>query len=172
MDTAQEARGRSVPLAWALPAWRGWPSVRDSAIAAATTVIAVAAAYGEAHPTDPRAYFTGGHHLPHTPDAALLLVAAGGAVLAWRHLYPRAVLACSTAAVVRCRRTVDLRHAAVLDDQSARNDERCQFSVAKFVQQAENVAVNRLAPNALARSKVAAHAGDVDARVECGCVER
>jgi signal transduction histidine kinase len=100
MDTAQEARGRRVRLAWALPPWRGRPSVRDAAIAAAVTVIAVAAAYGEAHPTDPRAYFTGGHHLPHTPNAALLLVAAAGAVLAWRHLYPRAVLACSIAAVV------------------------------------------------------------------------
>jgi signal transduction histidine kinase len=76
------------------------PPLRDAAIAAALTVIAVVAAYGEAHPTDPRAYFTGGHHLPHTPNAALLLVAAAGVVLAWRHRYPRAVLACSTAAVV------------------------------------------------------------------------
>jgi signal transduction histidine kinase len=100
MDIAQESRGRRVPLAWAPPPRRGWPSVRDAAIAAALTVIAVAAAYGEAHPPDPRAYFTGSHHLPHTPNAALLLVAAAGAVLAWRHLYPRTVLVCSTAAVV------------------------------------------------------------------------
>jgi signal transduction histidine kinase len=76
------------------------PSRRDAAIAAALTVIAVAAAYGEAHPTNPQAYFTGGEHLPHMPDAALLLVVAAGAVLAWRRLYPRAVLCCSTAAVV------------------------------------------------------------------------
>jgi signal transduction histidine kinase len=100
MDTAQETRGRRAPLTWALPPRGGRPSVRDAAIAAALTVIAVAAAYGEAHPTDPSAYFTHGHHLPHTPDAALLLVAAAGAVLAWRHRYPRTVLACSTAAVV------------------------------------------------------------------------
>jgi signal transduction histidine kinase len=100
MGTAQESHGRSVLSAWALPLRRGWPSVRDAVIAAALTVIAVAASYGEAHPTDPRAYFTGGHHLPHTPNAALLLVAAAGTVLVWRHLYPRAVLACSTAAVV------------------------------------------------------------------------
>lgn len=100
MDIARESRGRPARLAWALPPWRGWPSVRDAATAGVVTVIAVAAAYAEAHPTDPRAYFTGGHHLPHTPSAALLLVAAAGAVLAWRHLYPRAVLVCSTVAVV------------------------------------------------------------------------
>ena len=64
------------------------------------TVIAVVAAYGEAHPSTPGTYFTGQHHLPHTPDAALLLVAAAGAVLAWRHRYPRLVLCASTAAVV------------------------------------------------------------------------
>jgi signal transduction histidine kinase len=64
------------------------------------TVIAVVAAYGEAHPSTPGTYFTGPHHLPDTPDAALLLVAAAGAVLAWRHRYPRLVLCASTAAVV------------------------------------------------------------------------
>jgi signal transduction histidine kinase len=64
------------------------------------TVIAVVAAYGEAHPSTPGTYFTGSHHLPRTPDAALLLVAAAGAVLAWRHRYPRLVLCASTAAVV------------------------------------------------------------------------
>ncbi|HMD94036.1 MAG TPA: sensor histidine kinase [Trebonia sp.] len=76
------------------------PPLRDTAIAAALTVIAVAAAYGEAHPTNPGAYFTGSHHLPHTPDAAFLLVVLAGAVLAWRHRYPLLVLVISTAAVV------------------------------------------------------------------------
>jgi signal transduction histidine kinase len=94
----------------ALPGWvrRGWarpggdwrPSVRDAAIAAAVTVIAVVAAYGEAHPSTPGTYFTGPYHQPRTPDAALLLVAAAGAVLAWRHRYPRLVVCASTAAVV------------------------------------------------------------------------
>ena len=64
------------------------------------TVIAVVAAYGEAHPTTPDAYFTGGHHLPHTPTVALLIVAVGGAVLAWRQRYPRLVVCIATAATV------------------------------------------------------------------------
>ena len=76
------------------------PPLRDIAIAVVLTVVAVVAAYGEAHPTDPGRYFTGGHHLPHTPDAALLLVVLAGAVLAWRHRYPAQVLVISTAAVV------------------------------------------------------------------------
>jgi signal transduction histidine kinase len=100
MDTAQEKRGRRVSLAWALRPWGPWPSVRDAAIAAALTVTLVVATYGEAHPTKPNSYFAGGHHQPNTPTAALLLVVVAGAVLAWRHRYPRAVLACSTAAVV------------------------------------------------------------------------
>jgi signal transduction histidine kinase len=70
------------------------------AIAVVITVIAVVAAYGEAHPSTPGTYFTGPYHLPHTPDAALLLVAVAGAVLAWRRRYPRLVLCASTAAIV------------------------------------------------------------------------
>jgi len=76
------------------------PPLRDIAIAVVLTVVAVVAAYGEAHPTDPARYFTGSHHLPHTPDAAFLLVVLAGAVLAWRHLYPLQVMVISTAAVV------------------------------------------------------------------------
>ena len=110
MDTARVTRARPPRPGWALWArvqavWRspprGWrPSVRDACIAAVLTIVAVVAAYGEAHPQDPTRYFTGGHHLPHTPDAALLLVAGAGIVLAWRHQYPRTVLCLSTAAVV------------------------------------------------------------------------
>jgi len=97
------------PPGW-LPGWarRAWtepggprrPPARDIATAAVVTVIAVVAAYGEAHPTTPSAYFTNGHRLPHTPTAALLLVALGGAALAWRHRYPRLVVAVATAATV------------------------------------------------------------------------
>jgi signal transduction histidine kinase len=78
--------------------WR--PPLRDAAIAAAATIVIVVAAYGEAHPTDPGEYFTGGHHLPHTPTAAFLLVIVAGLVLAWRHRYPLPVLGVSTVAVV------------------------------------------------------------------------
>ncbi len=110
MSTSQPtAASRALP-GWARRGWaqpdggrpgRGWlPSARDAAIAAAITVIAVVAAYGEAHPSTPGTYFTGPYHLPHTPDAALLLVFAASAALAWRRRYPRLVLCASTAAVV------------------------------------------------------------------------
>ncbi|HEX4290752.1 MAG TPA: sensor histidine kinase [Trebonia sp.] len=85
---------------WTQPGGDRLPSYRDAFIALVITVIAVLAAYGEAHPSTPGSYFTGRYHLPRTPDAALLLVAAAGAVLAWRHRYPRLVLCASTAAVV------------------------------------------------------------------------
>jgi signal transduction histidine kinase len=70
------------------------------AVAVVITVIAVLGSYGEAHPTTPTAYFTGGYHLPHTPAAAQLLVVLGGAALAWRHRYPRLVVCVATAAAV------------------------------------------------------------------------
>jgi signal transduction histidine kinase len=79
---------------------RARPSIRDTAIAVLLTVIMLAASYGEAHPTTPGAYFTGGHHQPLTPDAALILVVVAGMALAWRNRYPLAVLGVSTAAVV------------------------------------------------------------------------
>ncbi len=106
MGTAQETR----PLPGWFPGWvrNAWtdpggprrPPARDIAIAGVVTAIAVLAAYGEAHPTTPGAYFTDGHHLPHTPTAALLLVVLGGAALAWRHRYPRLVVCVATAATV------------------------------------------------------------------------
>jgi len=58
--------------AWTEPGGTWRPPTRDTAIAVVITVIALLASYGEAHPTDPGAYFTGSHHLPHTPAAALL----------------------------------------------------------------------------------------------------
>ncbi|HEY6789973.1 MAG TPA: hypothetical protein VI365_21950, partial [Trebonia sp.] len=68
-------------LDWLSEDWRPSPR-RDAVTASILTVITVYAAYSEAHPSDPRAYFTGQHHLPHTPDAAFLLAAACAAVLA------------------------------------------------------------------------------------------
>ncbi|HEX6523766.1 MAG TPA: sensor histidine kinase [Streptosporangiaceae bacterium] len=76
------------------------PPLRDSATAAAVTVVILAASYAEAHPTQPNRYFSVGHQLPHTPVAAFLLVLVAGLVLAWRYRYPRTVLSISTAAVV------------------------------------------------------------------------
>jgi signal transduction histidine kinase len=81
-------------------AWPRRPPFRDACIAAVITIVAVVAAYAEAHPTDPTRYFTQTHPLPRTPTVALLLVVVAGTVLAWRHRYPRAVLCVSAAAVV------------------------------------------------------------------------
>jgi signal transduction histidine kinase len=102
MSTEQAARPRRVLPGVRWPAWPRptLPSVRDAAIAAVLTVAGVVASYGEAHPTRPDRYFTPPHHLPHTPNAALLLVAGAGVVLAWRHRYPRLVVCASTALVV------------------------------------------------------------------------
>src|ERR1700722_9289613 len=86
--------------AWTEPGGTWRPPARDTAVAVVITLIAVFAAYGEAHPTTPGAYFTGTHHLPHTPTVALLLVVLGGAVLAWRQRYPRLVVCLATAATV------------------------------------------------------------------------
>jgi len=75
------------------------PGLRDAASAVAVTIILLAASYAEAHPQQPNSYFTGGHHQPHTPDAAFLLVIAAGLALAWRYRYPRTVLCVTTVAV-------------------------------------------------------------------------
>jgi signal transduction histidine kinase len=106
-QAGDRGRRRALP---AVPGWlrRAWtepggnwrPSTRDTAIAVVITVIALLGSYGEAHPTTPGAYFTGGHHLPHTPTAALLLIVLGGAALAWRQRYPRLVVCVATAATV------------------------------------------------------------------------
>jgi signal transduction histidine kinase len=97
MSTEQVAR----PARPGFARWRlARPSVRDAAIAVVATIVGVAAAYGEAHPSTPGTYFVPPHHLPDTPAAALLLVAGAGAVLAWRHRYPRLVAAASTALVI------------------------------------------------------------------------
>src|SRR5215469_9124571 len=99
IERAHGARRFLPSLNWLSEDWRPSPK-RDALSAAIMTIIAVAAAYGEAHPLHPGRYFTVSHPLPHTPNAAFLLVIAAGAVLAWRHRYPRLVLCASTLAVV------------------------------------------------------------------------
>ncbi len=64
------------------------------------TAVLVAGSYGEAHPTQPSDISSHGHHVPYTPDAALLLVAVASLALIWRRRYPVTVLTVSTAAVV------------------------------------------------------------------------
>lgn len=63
-------------------------------------VVTVGGAYGEAHPSNPADQLVNGHPVPHTPAAAILLVAVAALVLAFRRHHPAAVLAVSTAAVV------------------------------------------------------------------------
>jgi signal transduction histidine kinase len=75
----------------------GVPSLRDAAAALGVTAALVWGAYGEAHPST-TAYFQGGHHLPHTPFAALVLVGVACLVLTWRRRWPVAVLGISVAA--------------------------------------------------------------------------
>ena len=86
-------------LDWLNEDWQPSPR-RDAITAVILTAFTVFAAYSEAHPSNPGAYFTGPHHLPHTPDAAFLLAAAAAVVLAWRHRHPRLVLCGSAGAVV------------------------------------------------------------------------
>jgi signal transduction histidine kinase len=73
------------------------PPLRDAAAALALTGALVYGAYGEAHPST-TAYFHSGHHLPHTPSAALVLVGLACLVTAWRRRWPVTVLGVSVAA--------------------------------------------------------------------------
>ena len=66
-------------------------------MALAVTVALLYGSYGEAHPST-TAYFHGGHHLPHTPAPALILVAVACLALIWRRRWPVAVLGVSVAA--------------------------------------------------------------------------
>jgi len=76
-------------------------TARDVTSAVAICVVLLAGSYGEAHPNQPSdvAVFRT-HHIPHMPNAALLLVAIACLVLAFKRRYPVTVLAVSTAAIV------------------------------------------------------------------------
>jgi signal transduction histidine kinase len=64
------------------------------------TALTLLGAYGEAHPRQASDKIVNGHPVPHTPTAALLLVAAAGLVLIWRRRYPVPVLWVSISAVL------------------------------------------------------------------------
>jgi signal transduction histidine kinase len=81
----------------ALRWWRA--GARDVVYALAMTAVTVAGAYGEAHPRQVSDQLPPGSAAAHTPDAALVLVAAAGLVLAVRLRWPRTVLAVSAGAV-------------------------------------------------------------------------
>ena len=107
MGTELQAR----PLPGWLPGWvrRAWtepggswrPPARDIAIAGAVTVIAVLAAYGEAHPTTPGRYFTGGAPpAAHARPPRCCLSSRPASSSPGGTAIPRLVLCASTAAVV------------------------------------------------------------------------
>ena len=72
---------------------------RDALSALVMTALTLFGSYGEAHPTNKGDAVLNGHHVPYTPNAALLLVALAALVLAARRRFPVAVLVISTAAV-------------------------------------------------------------------------
>lgn len=73
--------------------------IRDTLSALIMTAVTLFGSYGEAHPTNKADAVLNGHHVPHTPNAALLLVVLAALVLAARRRHPIAVLVISTAAV-------------------------------------------------------------------------
>src|SRR5207302_4649215 len=64
-----------------------------------------------------------------------------------------------------------LRSLGGFDDQGPRRDERGDLGVAELLEQAEDVAIDRLAPDVIAVVEVAADADRVDPRVERRGVE-
>src|SRR5262245_60441908 len=79
-------------------AWRAAPT-RDTLSALIMTAVTLFGSSGEAHQSTKAGAVLNGHHVPHTPNAALLLVTLAALVLAARRRHPIAVLAISTAAV-------------------------------------------------------------------------
>src|SRR5260370_37229471 len=83
--------------------WRRWRNTTTRGVVSAVLITGVrgAASGGWTHTsqTSDLAAFHG-HHVPHTPNAALLRVAGACRVLALKRRYPVTVLAVSTAALV------------------------------------------------------------------------
>jgi signal transduction histidine kinase len=82
--------------------WRRWAgsNLHDAIRMLALAAVLVVGAYGEAHPNQVFDKANNGHPVPHTPTAALLLVAVAGGVLAARRWHPAPVLIVSTGCIV------------------------------------------------------------------------
>ena len=82
--------------------WRRWAgsNTHDVIRMLILAVVLVLGSYGEAHPNNKSDQVLNGQPVPHTPDAALLLVVAAAVVLAVRRWYPVPVLVFSTAGIV------------------------------------------------------------------------
>jgi signal transduction histidine kinase len=115
-------------------AWRRWISspVRDAVLALTITAVLLYGAYGEAHPST-TAYFKAGQHLPHTPAAALILVAVATLVLAWRRRWPAVVLGVSVAAVTTYTLLGYLNGAALVAPMAALYTVAAQSSVRRAI---------------------------------------
>jgi len=88
---------------WVRAAWQWWrrSPARDVVFAALMTAITVSGSYGEGHPHNPSDVIQFHNEpIPQPSATALLLVAVASVVLIWRHRWPLAVLAVSTAAVL------------------------------------------------------------------------
>jgi signal transduction histidine kinase len=98
--SARSAIRRRSALAGALARLRRSPLAFDIGFAVAMAVITLLGSLAEGHPNQQFDKPAPGHHIPHVPAAAALLVLASALVLIWRRRAPVAVLAVSLAAVL------------------------------------------------------------------------
>jgi Histidine kinase len=98
--SARSAIRRRPALADALARLRLSPLAFDIGFAVAMAVITLLGSLAEGHPNQQFDKPAPGHHIPHVPPAAALLVLASALVLIWRRRAPVAVLAVSLAAVL------------------------------------------------------------------------
>src|SRR3954466_5107412 len=59
----------------------------------------------------------------------------------------------------------------MLEDEVTRQYHRCQFPIAKLLEQTKYVSINRLLPDLIAVTKVAADANRMDARIDCAGIQ-
>ncbi len=98
--SAHPAIGRRPGLAGALAHLRRSPLAFDIAFAVAMAMITLLASLAEGHPNQQFDKPAPGHHIPHVPVAAAVLVLVSALALIWRRRVPVAVLAVSLAAAL------------------------------------------------------------------------